>query len=221
MSRAIAVLRPEPGNAQTAAAIEAAGGRAIRLPLFEARPMPWTAPDPAGHDAMILSSANAIRHGGAGLARLRSLPVLAVGAATAAAARDAGFRVIATGDGGIEAVMAAAQAAGVRHALHLTGLDHRPGDPGVIADTLCVYESAALSVGEEQAAQLNGAMALVHSARAGKALAALPGIDRATIAIAAISKGAAEVVGRDWQQVAVALHPRDDALIALALRLAD
>ena len=221
MSRAIAVLRPEPGNAQTAAAIEAAGGRAIRLPLFEVRPLPWTAPDPASHDAMILSSANAIRHGGAGLERLSSLPVLAVGAATAAAARDAGFRVIASGDGGIAALMAAAHAAGVRRALHLTGVDHRPGDPGAVTDTLCVYESAALSVGEEQAARLNGAVVLVHSARAGRALAAVPGIDRATIAIAAISEGAADAVGRDWQQVAVAQHPRDDALIALALRVAD
>jgi len=221
MSRPIAVLRPEPGNAQTAAAVEAAGGRAIRLPLFEVRPLPWTAPDPDSHDTMILSSANAIRHAGPGLGALLPLPVLAVGGATAAAARAAGLSVIATGTGGIEAVMASAKAAGVRRALHLTGVDHRPGDSRVIARTICVYESVAVPMDGEAAARMSGSVALVHSARAGEALAATPGIERATMAIVAISRAAADAAGPGWQQVAVAPHPRDDALIALALRLAD
>jgi uroporphyrinogen-III synthase len=37
MTRSLAVLRPEPGNAATAARIEARGLTAIRLPLFEMR----------------------------------------------------------------------------------------------------------------------------------------------------------------------------------------
>lgn len=221
MSRPIAVLRPEPGNAQTAAAVEAAGGRAIRLPLFEVRPLPWTVPALASHDAMILSSANAIRHAGPGLGALLTLPVLAVGEATAAAARDAGFRVIARGDGGIEALMAAAEAAGVRRALHLTGVDHRPGDPCVIARTICVYESVAVPMDGEAAARLSGSVALIHSVRAAQALGALTGVERMTTTIVAISLAAADAAGPGWQQVAVAPHPSDDALIALALRLAD
>ena len=44
MSLPIAVLRPEPGNRVTAAAVEAAGRRAIRLPLFEIVAVPWEAP---------------------------------------------------------------------------------------------------------------------------------------------------------------------------------
>ena len=51
----------------------------------------------------MLTSANAIRHGGAGLERLRSLPVHAVGEATAAAAREAGFAVAGIGEGGCRA----------------------------------------------------------------------------------------------------------------------
>ena len=86
MSRPIVVLRPEPGNRVTAAAIEGRGLRAIRLPLFAVQPVAWQAPDPAGFDALLLTSANAVRHGGAGLARLLSLPVFAVGEATADAA---------------------------------------------------------------------------------------------------------------------------------------
>lgn len=221
MSRAIAVLRPEPGNARTAARIEAGGGRALRLPLFTVRPLDWTPPDPAGHDALILSSANALRHGGPGLERLKVLPVLAVGEATAQAARAEGFRVIASGGGGIDALMMAARAAGVRRALHLTGRDHHSGDPAIIAATLAVYESVATPVAQQDAARLNGTVAMVHSARAAAALAALDGIDPATITLAAISAEAAAEAGEGWRTIAVAAQPHDDALVTLALGLAD
>lgn len=221
MSRAIAVLRPEPGNARTATRIEAGGGRALRLPLFAVRPVAWTPPDPAGHDALILSSANAVRHGGPGLEALKALPVLAVGEATAQAARTAGFRVIASGVGGIDALMTAARAAGICRALHLTGRDHLPGDPAIIADTRILYESVATPVARQDAARLNGTVALVHSARAAAALAALGGIDPATITLAAISAEAAAPAGTGWRVVAVAAQPDDEALVTLALGLAD
>src|SRR5690242_6691986 len=98
MSRAVAVLRPEPGNAATAAAIEALGLTAIRLPLFEIHAIDWAPPDATRFDALLLTSANAARHAGQGLAGFRSLPVHAVGEATAAAAREAGLEVVAVGD---------------------------------------------------------------------------------------------------------------------------
>ncbi len=79
----LAVLRPEPGNAATAARIAAAGARTIRLPLFAVGPLAWTPPDPAVHDALLLTSANAVRQAGPGLAGYRTLPVHAVGAAPA------------------------------------------------------------------------------------------------------------------------------------------
>jgi len=75
VNRPIAVLRPEPGNRVTAAAIEARGRIAIRLPLFEVRPLAWQVPDPDRFDALVLTSANAIRHGGPGLAALLGLPI--------------------------------------------------------------------------------------------------------------------------------------------------
>ena len=37
----LAVLRPEPGNTATAGRIEAAGARAIRLPLFAVKALDW------------------------------------------------------------------------------------------------------------------------------------------------------------------------------------
>ena len=79
MSRAVAVLRPEPGNAATATRVEAAGLAAIRLPLFAVRALDWTPPDPAAFDALILTSANTPRLAGPGIDSLASLPVFAVG----------------------------------------------------------------------------------------------------------------------------------------------
>ena len=119
MTRLLAVLRPEPGNAATAARIEALGLRAIRLPLFAVRALDWIRPDPATHDALVLTSANAIRFGGAGLAVIRHLPVLAVGPKTAEIARAAGFDVMAVGDGDAAALIALAEARGIDRALHL------------------------------------------------------------------------------------------------------
>src|SRR3546814_3001824 len=92
------LLRPEPGNAVTAAAVAAMGLMAIRLPLFEVRAIAWAAPDPGGFDALVLTSANAVRLGGIGLDRFKALPVHAVGGATAAAAAQAGFSVVAVGE---------------------------------------------------------------------------------------------------------------------------
>ncbi len=69
------VLRPAPGNARTCAALAAAGLEPVALPLFDIVPCAWVAPDPAGYDALLLTSAQAVRHAGAGLALLAGLPV--------------------------------------------------------------------------------------------------------------------------------------------------
>ncbi|MDF2381976.1 uroporphyrinogen-III synthase [Nostoc ellipsosporum NOK] len=222
MSRPIAVLRPEPGNRATAAAIEAAGRTAIRMPLFAAGPVAWHAPDPAAFDALLLTSANALRHGGPQLGALRSLPVHAVGSATAAAARHAGFAIAFAGTGDGAALIAAAEAAGVRRALLLGGRTRMLDAGGIVARAITVYASEPLAIAPERAARLHGAIALVQSARAGARLAELvaPG-HRATIGIAAISPRAAGAAGPGWGSVAIAADMQAATLIALALQLAD
>ena len=124
MSRSLAVLRPEPGNSATARRIEALGLIAVQRPLFAVRPLPWDCPDPARFDTLLLTSANTLRHGGAQLAMLHDLPVIAVGEATAAAARAAGFRVRATGDRDSAAVLVMA---GDARVLLLCGREHAGG----------------------------------------------------------------------------------------------
>jgi len=224
MSRAVAVLRPEPGNAATAAAIEAAGLTAIRLPLFEIHAIDWTPPDVTRFDALLLTSANAARHAGLGLAGLRSLPVHAVGEATAAAAREAGLEVVAVGDRDGAALVAAAAASGVRRGLLLGGRDRALGSDPIIAEAIAVYASDPVDVPAETLDQLAGSVVLVHSPRAARRIADLidrAGIDRRTMRLAAISAAAAHAAGGDWERVATAASPDDATLIALARTLAD
>lgn len=207
------VLRPEPGNQATVDRARAMGLEPIACPLFRVEPLSWTAPDPRAFDHLLLTSANAPRHGGDQLARLTALPVLAVGAATAEAARAAGFDVALTGEQGIDALLAALPAN--RRLLHLAGADHRPAPARRAVETLLVYRSVALAAPVLPSGAL---VAMVHSPRAGERLAALQ-TDQARIAIAAISPAAAAACGAGWARIAVADQPRDGALLALAARL--
>lgn len=210
MSRSLAVLRPEPGNAATVARIIAEGLEAIPLPLFVVGPVAWDAPDAASYDALLVTSANAIRHGGVELERLQTLPVFAVGRATAAAARAAGFVVRDVGSGGVAAIVGRAQGARL---LHLAGRDRvRSG-----TNAVTVYASDAIVV---DPAPLLESVALIHSARAAARLAEIAP-DRSRIALAAISLAAAAAAGSGWSALAVAHRPTDAALIAAARSLTD
>ncbi|MCW4462436.1 uroporphyrinogen-III synthase [Sphingomonas sp. BT-65] len=221
MSRPLAILRPAPGNAATAARVRGAGLVLLTIPLFEVTPLDWTPPDPARFDGLLLTSANAVRHGGAGLRDLLGLPVLAVGSATADIARQAGFDVVRIGTNDLTDLLA--DAAGFRHILWLAGRDRTAIDHPALAATLAVYASDPLPLAPADAAALRGSVALIHSARAGGQLArelARHGIAPAELRVAAISARAAEAAGSGWDAVAVAATPDDDALIAAARRLA-
>ncbi|QDZ08900.1 uroporphyrinogen-III synthase [Sphingomonas panacisoli] len=221
MSRAVAVLRPEPGNAATAARIEAAGLTAIRMPLFAVRAVDWALPDPARFDALILTSANAPRFAGPGLDALANLPVFAVGPATAAAARARGLTIAETGDGDGAELVATLTERGFTRALLLGGRERRVHAGGVVAETITVYASDPLPITPQVADALAGTVALLHSARAAQRLAEIAGSTRASIRLAAISDPVAAAAGPGWADIAAAPVPDDAALIALARRLAD
>lgn len=96
----ILVTRPEPDNARTAAALQARGHTPLLAPLL--RVVPVGAEIGAGpFAAVLITSANAVRALAAHPARARvtALPALAVGEATAAAAREAGFASVEAADG--------------------------------------------------------------------------------------------------------------------------
>lgn len=208
------VVRPEPGNAATLARLRGMGLEAIGWPLFAAVPTDWTAPDPSSFDAVLVTSAQAVRLAGAPLSALAHLPVIAVGAATATAARSAGLTVVATGERDVAAALAAGAAAGLHRPLHLAGRDH----VATGHRTVIVYASAALAV--DRAAFVRaaaGRVVLLHSSRAAASVAALVApADRGAVAVAAISPAVLAAAGQGWRIAAAAPHPGDAALCALA-----
>jgi uroporphyrinogen-III synthase len=208
------VLRPEPGASATVERARELGLEAVAVPLFTVEPLDWQAPDPAGFDGLLLTSANSVRFGGSQLERLRGLPVYAVGEATAQVARDAALEVVATGESGIDGLLSSI-GAGLR-LLHLSGEDRREPETSVQRITaLPVYRAVPL---QADLGPVGGAVALIHSPRAGRRFAELVH-DRDLVIIAAISPAAAKAVGDGWRAVETAERPTDDALLALAAML--
>jgi len=185
----------------------------MTCPLFHVEPVTWRAPDPENYDALLLTSANAIRHGGTELAKLNALPVQAVGSATAAAAHEAGFRIEGVGAADVADLLA--QLSPMLRLLHLAGEDHRDTDDPRVHRQI-VYRSAAID--DPGLPPLERLVTAVHSPRAGTRLAELAVIREAT-AIAAISTAAAAACGDGWQRLEVADRPNDNSLLALAARL--
>lgn len=215
------MLRPEPGNGATIERLHAAGLATLTLPLFDVVPLAWTRPDRSDFDGLLLTSANAVRHGGQMLESVSELPVFAVGGATAAAARAAGLNVQQVGPGDLVGLLAGVDPSA--RLIWLCGEDRTATDHPAIALAVPVYRAVARALTPAQAESLDGGVALVHSARAARQLAAeidRHRIARARIAIAAISPKAADAAGGGWARVEVAASPDDTALIDLAHRLA-
>jgi uroporphyrinogen-III synthase len=207
------VLRPEPGNSRTAEFLRHAGLDVRQMPLFAIRPLRWNAPDPAGYDALLLTSANAARHGGAELLRLRHMPAVAVGEATAHAAVAAGLTVHLTGTGDAAAAVTAAREAGLTRLLHLAGRD-RVHLAGVHA--IAVYASDPLPITPDALAGPADEAVLLHSVRAAQRFATLIGNGAAQRArtLVALSPAVAAAAGPGWNRVLVAARPDDNAMLA-------
>ena len=212
----VLVLRPQPGADETAARARALGLEPVVAPLFSVRPLDWTPPDPAGFDAVMLTSASAARQASDGLAPFKQMPCYAVGEATAAAAEEAGFADIRVGPDDGAALLLMMAENGVRTAFHACGQDHFAlGHPDVAITRVPVYAAeaaASLPVAAE------GMLALLHSPRAATLFAGLAG-DRSRIDIAAISSKSARAAGEGWRSVSVSPRPRDQALLELAVEL--
>ena len=209
------VLRPEPGASATLAAARERGLNAVAAPLFDIEPVAWEAPEPGSFDGLLLTSANAVRCGGAQLERLRELKVYAVGEATAEAARNGGFDIATAGDGGIDRLLGSIE--GDLNLLHLCG-EHRSEIEQARQSITPVPVYRAREIRFPDLSNARDSVALIHSPRAGRRFAELVE-DRASIMIVAISPRAAEAAGEGWKAVAIAEQPTDEALLALAARL--
>ncbi|WP_395328844.1 uroporphyrinogen-III synthase [Novosphingobium sp. BL-8H] len=191
------------------------------FPLFAVRPLDWQPVARETIDALLLGSANALRHGGAALERYRGLPAYAVGERTAEAAREAGLDVILTGSGGLQGVLGRIDPAH-RRLLRLAGRERIVLDlpPSLSITTREVYASEALPLSDRLKALLaKPAIVLLHSGEAAAHFAgacAEAGINRAAIRLAALGPRIAEAAGFGWAAIAIATEPNDAALLALA-----
>ncbi len=222
MIRAFAI-RPDPGCATTVAAARAAGLAAQGFPLFAVRPLDWEPPE-GPFDALLAGSANAFRHGGAGLSALRDLPVLAVGTATAAAARAAGFAVSQAGGGSLQDLLDTLGPAPQR-LLRLAGADRveLAPPPQVVLVERSVYASEPVPLpGALAELLIEPAVVLLHSGTAAAHFAAecdRLAIDRSRLRLAALAPRILAAAGEGWADAANAATPDDAALLALARRM--
>jgi uroporphyrinogen-III synthase len=216
--RRLFILRPEPGASASAERARRSGLDPVVAPLFRIVAVDWEAPDPSEFDALLLTSANAVRCAGEQLSTLRRLPVHAVGEATAAEARESGLTIASTGEAGAEELLRLIPPNS--RLLHLCGAQRRvPEDAPESITPLVVYRAQALPR-PATLDGLQGQVAAVHSPRAAARLSDLAdGNVRGTVRIAAISRAAAAAAGHGWEQVEAAGEPSEAALLALAARL--
>ncbi len=222
----IVIIRPQPGCDASLTAAKALGLDAHGFPMFDIRPLPWQAPDPEGIDALLIGSANALRHCGPALAALTGKPAYAVGEKTAQAAREVGLEVIETGEGGLQDVLGKLHA-GHLHLLRLAGKERVALTPpeGVTITDRIVYANNPVPMPPALTALLDDpAVVLLHSAEAARhfrASCTARDIDLSVISIAAIGPRVAEAAGRGWETVKSAEMPSDDALLAMARQMCE
>ncbi|MDG2521194.1 uroporphyrinogen-III synthase [Caulobacter segnis] len=181
--RSIWITRAQPGADATAARLRDLGHEPVIAPLLSVRDLSPII-DLDGVGALAFSSANGVR-AFAKLSPERGLRAFAVGAATAEAAKAAGFTGVLSADGDVDALAAAIAARGreiggiVLHAAAAQpagDLVGALGAAGVSALAVAVYETVVEKPGKTLLDALGDIdLVLVHSPRAAKALAPILG----------------------------------------------
>ena len=97
----VLVTRPAPDNEATAQALRQRGFEPLLAPMLSFQALPFQLEQGREFRGLIITSSNALRAVAASpqLPRLRDLPVFAVGARTAQAARELGFPNVRAAEG--------------------------------------------------------------------------------------------------------------------------
>jgi uroporphyrinogen-III synthase len=214
------VTRAEPGATATADRLKALGHEPLVGPLLVVRDVDGA--PPTAFAALAFTSAN----GAAAFARRdprRNIPVFTVGDATAAAARAAGYTDVRSADGDVEALAALILSQAPLGGILLHACAAAPaGDlvgalqaGGQAAIRLTVYETALAQALPSVAMQADAV--LVHSPRAGEALAALapPGAMSGMAAYGLSPSCTEPLAALGFRSLAVAQSPHEASLLAL------
>lgn len=219
-----AVTRALPDAEATAARLRALGADAIVAPLLTIVPCGYDT-NVEGAQALIFTSAAGVRAFPDARSQ-RARPVLAVGDATAEAARDAGFIDVRSADGDVAKLAALAKAnldPGAGKLIHIGG-EHVAGDlsgelvrAGFTVERRTAYAAivvAALPPSLHERLDV----VLFHSARAADAMHRL-GAPQAQARVAAcLSQSVAKsAAASGWKRIVVAPAPREDVLLRAAL----
>lgn len=210
------VTRAQPGADRTAERLTAAGHAPVVAPLLEIRRL-HVQPDLTGIDALTFTSRNGVS-AFVTLSPDRSRPVLAVGDATAQAARDAGFSDVRSANGDIHALAALIRS----EAPDLTLLHPRAVQPAgdLAAEVGTAARIRSLPVYEalitDTAAPDDWDMVLIHSPRAAHALAdrLSPEASEHRIAAAISPAAAAPLASLGFAEIHIAATPDENALLA-------
>ena len=227
MTAAALITRPLPAAEATAARVRALGRPAVLAPLLAIRALAAGLPEAPA--AIAVTSGHAL----AGLpARLHGVPLFAVGAATAARARAAGFAHVASADGDAAALAALlardapagelllavgeGQGAALEQALAAAGCRvlRRAVYAAEPVDSLPAEARAALTAGTLGAALFFSA----ETARVFVRLVTAAGLAENLAAIDACAIGRPAAVALEtlrWRRIRLAASPTEDAMLAL------
>lgn len=233
----ILVTRPAPDNEKTAAALRARGFDALLSPMLQFEAVAFQ-DDGAAYDAVILTSANAVRaiENHTIKQRMIGIPAFAVGDHTADIARLAGFRNVISAKGEAVAlrnlILESVSTRKLKKAArlcHLAGADlsrdiaKELGEHGLTGVTHTVYRMVPMSdfpTGVSEAFRAGQIAAMLHysrrSARAFLAAARTAGVEISALALpqCCISDAVAGVLREAGAtQVAAARTPDEEALL--------
>ncbi|MBS0384616.1 MAG: uroporphyrinogen-III synthase [Proteobacteria bacterium] len=216
----VAITRALPDAERTAEALRARGAEPIVAPLLEIAPYAFDT-DLGGVQALLFTSANGVRAAAQALQE-RALPLLAVGDATANAARDAGFRDVRSANGDVRALseLAASSLEARKGALlYLSGAD-------VAADLANLLQAAGFRTARRIVYEARVVSALpaaytqpldiivFHSARAAHAFVGFGAPNAQQLTAACLSQAVADAAAQSasWARIVVATTPQEEAL---------
>ena len=229
------LTRPRQDSLALADVLARRGVSALIEPMMTIRIDEAARLDLSGVQAVLLTSANGARALAAAAPEkaARRVPVLAVGCATAQAARAAGFGTVTAADGDVDALAALATARlrpGAGRLVHVAGrvstgdLAARLSAAGFEAERVPLYDAVAVGALSPPARQALEAQTLagvaLFSPRTARLFAKLlreSGLETTARALTAFCLSQAVAVAVEtlsWKRVCVAAAPRQEALVA-------
>ncbi|MBX9746556.1 MAG: uroporphyrinogen-III synthase [Hyphomonadaceae bacterium] len=224
MTPRVAITRTQPEAGLTAHRVRAFRGEPIVASLLKIEARPFDS-DVAAAQAVLFTSANGVR--ALALQNVdRKMNVVAVGDATAAQARSAGYAGVLVAEGDVRALAKLVLGRfdpGAGPLVHIAGahvagdLDGQLRSAGFTYERRIAYEAVAVTT--LPAALLQPLdIILFHSARAAETFVNLGAPNAAKLIAGCLSEAVAQAARVTvWKQIIVAPAPREDALLAATL----